>query len=305
MSQIGLTGSIDFAYSQDDKHHVKYLGDWIDGIFAATPVNNIENVDAATQRIVLDDPTLTCPCVDDDGQNFRKQITAVRRVKLANIPNHKMIKFSIDASGYPVMLSETPVVGRVESRVQGKPASQYSIGDMVATGMNGYTKDGSIVRPVSYTVHDYNSVSPVVTNTWGELSLTRGDAANFEELCLKYPEFIDPQDYSVFKRVLLENVTYQTVTRLDNYTASNREPNVYWVETEYGNFSLYATNVLFGTTPEGDYIPIYESSQSNQTYQTHQVSKVSEQSQEGLEQPKNATEILKSFNITSSNEQKQ
>ncbi len=251
MATVGLWTNTPFAYTHGETHYITTIGEYVNGIFNSTN-ETVEQVDEATQRIALTDPTLIIPCVDQDGQNWKKQITAVRRVDMSKIPNKKVARFQNNVTGVIVMMHGTPIATRIDNRIKHKATEEYQAGDMLACGMHGYTTDNNgAVRTVYFQVNDNSPVPAVITITWGELVISRNDAFNFYNSCLAYPDQVDPEDASIFDRVLMEQIYFDTVNRVDNYSPTYHDPYMFWIETEGGCFNMHSANIVFGEPKPG------------------------------------------------------
>ena len=58
-------------------------------------------------------------------------------------------------------------------------------------------------------------VPHIITGTWGEVELTRGECKSGLEICENYPESVDPGDWAVFDEILTEQIQYDPIIRVD------------------------------------------------------------------------------------------
>ncbi|KAJ3049715.1 hypothetical protein HK097_009320 [Rhizophlyctis rosea] len=77
------------------------------------------------------------------------------------------------------------------------------------------------MRPVlaQMPVQDYMPVPHIVTGTWGDVTLTRGEATSGLQMCVDYADQVAPGDHEIFDEVLTEQIQYDPVNQVLDVTA--------------------------------------------------------------------------------------
>jgi hypothetical protein len=258
---IGLEHMNRMILKQDGAYVDIYMGRWISQLFTDYP-SKVTNVDpdGIVQQIDLTDTTASFPefklwSADQMGLCYERVCTTVNRTDLTKLPanSFQILRFVTQNGSTFTCGPDTPFVTRVNNIVQYVPANQMPVGEMIACSLNSYIISSSPPVLDPQPVQDYMQVPHIITGTWGDVTLTRGEAFSGLQICENYPESVDPGDYAVFDEVLTEQVQYDPITSVTDITWEylSKQQYLYWVDTDYHNFASFQTCFLTGEPVPG------------------------------------------------------
>ena len=258
---VGLDYYTYLVYKDGENDIGTNLGSFVDAQLANNPTA-IETVDAATEKLTLENPDVQIFFTDQNGVINLHQVTAVYRVKLADLATYQLLKLKTQSAVYLTLLSATPFCTRIDNVIQGKSADQLVEGDYVCQTLIGYTLETTGPRQVQYSPSNYTSIPGIITQTWGELILTRGNCLDLVSIIQSYPDQVDQSDLDVVNEVIGENTKYDPIIEISDETLSYTQtyPNrlyMYWIETDGGGFQIHDTSICFGNPLPGQvYAPL-------------------------------------------------
>lgn len=249
---VGVEKNNPIVYKQNGQYKYDTIGGWIDRLMTENASN--VTVDDAVETLELNDPTLQIWTVDQVGLSQEKRITLVQRTDLTKLsPSVKQLLFIATNNGTNVILgADTPLMTRVNNEVGRMPANEFVLDDpygcMMGCNTWSYIIADNGPRLVQYPMMDYMQVPHVITQTWGELLLSRQNCADLVDVCDRYPDQVEPGDRNVFDSALTEQIQYDPLNRIDpSATTYFTQKYLYFIDTEWGNFQSYMNSFLMGT----------------------------------------------------------
>jgi len=251
---VGLEAQNPIVYQQNGSYRYDTIGPWIDKLFTDN-ASNVATVDSngAVKKLTMRDDTLTIWATDQVGLPQEKKILSVQRTELSKLPaGVKNLLFMATNNGTSVIVgADTPIVTRVNNQVGSVAARDLDVdnpvGCMWGCNLWSYVIKPSGPQPIQYAVQSYMQVPDIITATWGELLLNRGNCADLIDICDNYPDSVDPGDRAVFDAALTEMLQYDPIHTI-NPDATNyfKGQYLYWIETEWGNFQSYMNSFFVG-----------------------------------------------------------
>ena len=258
----GLEYQNQMIIMKDEKYVEIYLGKWADQVFTDNPdlATNVD-ADGVVQQIDLTGPNMSeykLWGADQMGLCYLRPVLSVQRLDLRKLPagSFQILRFVLRNGSTFACGPDTPFVTRFDNILQWKLARDMPEGSYVAESLKNFIVYPEPKGPVlaALGVQDYMDVPNIITGTWGEIPvLTRGECAAGYLACIENPESVDPGDAAVFDAILTEQVEYDPITRVTDVTSEYlaKQKYLYWIDTDYHNFSSYQTCFLTGKPVPG------------------------------------------------------
>src|SRR6478609_11592174 len=194
MSELsGMEYQNRMVIKKDGQYVDIYMGKWIDQLIK----DNASKVvtDGLVETLSLDDPNIPeykLWASDKMGLTYERPCLSVSRTDVTQLPagTFEMLRFTTQNGSAFACAPNTPFVTRVNNGVDWLPASQMPVGEMIACSLNNYVFFSTGPVLAQQPVQDYMQVPHIITGTWGEVELTRGECKSGLEICENYPESV-------------------------------------------------------------------------------------------------------------------